>query len=175
VKAIETRYAGCRFRSRLEARWAVFLDHLGLPWKYEPEGFETPAGWYLPDFWLPSVDRWLEIKGGSVTKRDLAKAAHVARAGWKPNGWTFRIQQGDIPRPGQPLMGMSWGMILLPVGASNPLPIEESMTYPPEWFGWIERSAWVPKFDGEWSRVDAALTAARSARFEHGEAPGAHP
>jgi hypothetical protein len=52
IKAIETRYANCRFRSRLEARWAVFFDHLGVKWEYEPEGFDTPAGPYLPDFAL---------------------------------------------------------------------------------------------------------------------------
>jgi hypothetical protein len=50
IKAIETRYKGYRFRSRLEARWAVFFDALELRWDYEPEGFETNAGNYLPDF-----------------------------------------------------------------------------------------------------------------------------
>lgn len=50
IKAIETTYRGYRFRSRLEARWAVFFDALGLQWEYESEGFETSAGWYLPDF-----------------------------------------------------------------------------------------------------------------------------
>jgi len=29
IQAIETRYAGYRFRSRLEARWAVFFDNFG--------------------------------------------------------------------------------------------------------------------------------------------------
>ncbi len=68
IAPIETRYAGCRFRSRLEARWAVFLDHLGLSWDYEPQGFHLPSGSYLPDFWLPGVQAggtvgvWLEIK-----------------------------------------------------------------------------------------------------------------
>lgn len=52
IRAIETRYAGCRFRSRLEARWAVFFDTLQIPWEYEPEGFETSNGPYLPDFRL---------------------------------------------------------------------------------------------------------------------------
>lgn len=28
LKPIDTHYKGCRFRSRLEARWAVFFDHL---------------------------------------------------------------------------------------------------------------------------------------------------
>ena len=40
IKAIETMYKGYHFRSRLEARWAVFFDTLGIPWKYENEGYE---------------------------------------------------------------------------------------------------------------------------------------
>jgi hypothetical protein len=40
IKAIETRYKGYRFRSRLEARWAVFFDALGVEWEYEKEGFD---------------------------------------------------------------------------------------------------------------------------------------
>jgi hypothetical protein len=63
VKAIETRYAGCRFRSRLEARWAVFFDTLGIAWEYEAQGYELPSGRYLPDFWLPACDTWIEVKG----------------------------------------------------------------------------------------------------------------
>ena len=51
IKPIETLYNGFRFRSRLEARWAVFLDGLGVRYEYEPEGFEIPGvGAYLPDF-----------------------------------------------------------------------------------------------------------------------------
>lgn len=50
MRAIDTVYGGYRFRSRLEARWAVFFDSLGLQWDYEPEGFELDAGRYLPDF-----------------------------------------------------------------------------------------------------------------------------
>lgn len=46
VKALETRYAGTLFRSRLEARWAAFFDVLAWQWTYEP-----PVGrGYLPDF-----------------------------------------------------------------------------------------------------------------------------
>jgi hypothetical protein len=69
VKAIQTRYAGCHFRSRLEARWAVLFDHLGIPWEYEPQGFEIqgahrnePVVRYLPDFWLPEQGQWVEVK-----------------------------------------------------------------------------------------------------------------
>lgn len=61
IKAIETRYKGYRFRSRLEARWAVFFDALGVRWEYEPEGFDLGSnGWYLPDFLVGQV--WIEIK-----------------------------------------------------------------------------------------------------------------
>lgn len=63
IKAIETRYKGYLFRSRLEARWAVFFDAVGIKWQYEPEGFETSAGWYLPDFYLPELNMWVEVKG----------------------------------------------------------------------------------------------------------------
>lgn len=53
IKAIETKYKGYRFRSRLEARWAVFFGKMGIAWQYEMEGYELPSGRYLPDFWLP--------------------------------------------------------------------------------------------------------------------------
>ncbi|WP_250029758.1 hypothetical protein [Paractinoplanes maris] len=63
-KPIETHYAGCRFRSRLEARWAVFLDHLDIRWEYEPQGYTLPSGAnYLPDFWLPGLGLHVEVKG----------------------------------------------------------------------------------------------------------------
>jgi len=65
MKAIETKYKGYRFRSRLEARWAVFFDSVGTCWEYEPEGFDLgSSGWYLPDFFLPDVRKgvWVEIK-----------------------------------------------------------------------------------------------------------------
>jgi len=52
MRAIETRYAGHLFRSRLEARWAVCFDALGIPWEYEPEGYWLDNGPYLPDFRL---------------------------------------------------------------------------------------------------------------------------
>lgn len=40
IKPIETVYKGYRFRSRLEARWAVFFDAQGIEWEYEPENRE---------------------------------------------------------------------------------------------------------------------------------------
>ena len=74
MKAIETKYKGYRFRSRLEARWAVFFDALGLQWEYEPEGYDLgEAGWYLPDFYLPECNMWVEIKGTKATEDEKSK------------------------------------------------------------------------------------------------------
>lgn len=64
MKAIETTYKGYRFRSRAEARWAIFFDALGIDWIYEPEGFELSDGtMYLPDFYLPQCRTFFEVKG----------------------------------------------------------------------------------------------------------------
>lgn len=64
IKAIETKYKGYRFRSRLEARWAVFFDECGIKWEYEPEGYDLDSGYYLPDFFLPEIGggTWIEVK-----------------------------------------------------------------------------------------------------------------
>ena len=81
IKPIETEYKGYKFRSRLEARWAVFFDAIGAKWEYEPEGFELADGTrYLPDFLLHGVrgrgqengDIYVEIKG-VMTPDDLHK------------------------------------------------------------------------------------------------------
>lgn len=70
IKAIETIYNGYKFRSRLEARWAVFFDALKIEWDYEKEGFELGNGErYLPDFWLPKQKLWVEIKGESPSDK----------------------------------------------------------------------------------------------------------
>ena len=52
ISAIETAYKGYRFRSRLEARWAMFFDLTGVPWVYEPECLKVDGEAYLPDFLL---------------------------------------------------------------------------------------------------------------------------
>lgn len=54
----DTVYSGCRFRSRLEARWAVFFDAVGILWVYLPEE-STPE--YSPDFWLPEHQWHVEV------------------------------------------------------------------------------------------------------------------
>jgi hypothetical protein len=73
LQAIETKYRAYRFRSRLEARWAVFLDAAGIRWEYEPEGFDLKGGWYLPDFWLPRSKSFLEIKPEADSWHEASK------------------------------------------------------------------------------------------------------
>ncbi len=61
-QAIETKYNGYKFRSRLEARWAKFFDALGVKYEYEPEGVDLYYnGKYLPDFRLFGK-YYLEVK-----------------------------------------------------------------------------------------------------------------
>ena len=88
MKVIETEYKGYRFRSRLEARWAVFFDACGVKWEYEPEGFDLGDGlYYLPDFLLHDVayrcgeafDLWLEVKG-IMNETDVKKIVKFASA-----------------------------------------------------------------------------------------------
>ena len=99
MKAIETIYHGYRFRSRLEARWAVFFDALGITYEYEPQGFDLDGVWYLPDFWLPEQGCWAEIKGVSPTEEEQTKARRFALHSGKP----VHVFSGEIcvpdPRP----------------------------------------------------------------------------
>lgn len=76
----ETKYKGYRFRSRLEARWAVFFDAMGIKYKYEEYGFEESVGVdgdekyrWLPDFYLPDSATWVEVKGGRPSAKDIEK------------------------------------------------------------------------------------------------------
>lgn len=107
IKAIETRYAGCRFRSRLEARWAVFFDTLGVEWEYESQGFEIPERIfrkptrYLPDFWLPTMNVYAEVKGTldqDSTERLLNSAAVLSSPEGGCGGGHDLVVLGPIPK-----------------------------------------------------------------------------
>src|SRR5579859_611696 len=77
-KVIETKYRGYHFRSRLEARHAVFFDALGVRYEYEKEGYDLDGVWYLPDFWLPDLHYWIEIKGQEPTEAEVQKIQILA-------------------------------------------------------------------------------------------------
>lgn len=96
LKAIETTYNSYKFRSRIEARWAVFFDTLGICYEYEKEGFDLGHGmYYLPDFWLPEHECYIEIKGAEPTIDEDAKAARLAEHSGKPV-YTFWGEVGSF-------------------------------------------------------------------------------
>jgi hypothetical protein len=62
------------FRSQLERDWAATLDALWIVWDYEPERVTLRDGrGYIPDFWLPDLRTWLEVKGPGVAGLDKTK------------------------------------------------------------------------------------------------------
>lgn len=96
IRAIETSFKGYRFRSRLEARYAVFLDALGVRYEYEKEGFELEdAGRYLPDFWLPDLHVWLEVKGQEPKWDEIRKAQELYYAAERTGEWAVAIGVGE--------------------------------------------------------------------------------
>ena len=176
IKAIETVYKGYRFRSRLEARWAVFYDALGIEWEYEKEGFEFWDGSrYLPDFYLKDYG-WIEIKGIEPTQEEKRLANFLGQVTGRP----VYIFFGSIPEPGS-------------LGYFRDDGLSAYIIYP-NWdvmFEWCRCQSCGKlgiQFEGRTSRIckhtsddhgmlwddpviNAAYQKARSARFEHGERP----
>lgn len=79
IQPIPTMYNDVKFRSRVEARWAVFFDAAGLRYQYEPDGFVVFEGGYLPDFWLPDVKMFFEVKGVDPDMEEMVKCAALCR------------------------------------------------------------------------------------------------
>lgn len=168
MRAIETRYNGYRFRSRLEARWAVFFDALGIQYQYEPEGYELSDGTrYLPDFWLHSFHGGMlvEVKpdGGN-----FAKAIQLSRE----EGFAVWLAEGlpdtrvyTVYEPGCP-----WGDSWVGIPNADQAHGEDRMYAAPEYEdedGRIRGEALGHLGD----HYHRAVEAAKSARFEHGEVP----
>lgn len=166
---IQTMYKGHRFRSRLEARWAVFFDAYGIEWEYEKEGYELPSGWYLPDFWLPNASRccgrageWLEIKPSIPGAEEIAKCSELRHhtkstvnlvAGYP---WDFYIYVWSMQ------------LQLLVDGAESGRGTEarDLIAYMQHWAGVLPGEAALRRMD-----LVKAVSKARSARFEFGETP----
>ena len=85
MKAIETKYKGYYFRSRTEARWAVWFDEMDISWEYEKEGYDLDGIYYLPDFWINCWDSFVEIKGvplnelSEIEQIKIRKLAYYSR------------------------------------------------------------------------------------------------
>ena len=65
-------------RSRVEAKWAIYFDAMGFSWEYELEGYELDGIRYLPDFWLPQISMWAEVKAGPFTETEREKCRLLA-------------------------------------------------------------------------------------------------
>ena len=65
---------GVVYRSRMEGRWAYLMHTLGIPFEHEPASFPVPGGLYVPDFWLPTGGRYLEVKPQAPKPEELHKA-----------------------------------------------------------------------------------------------------
>jgi len=58
-------HGGVYMRSSYEQRFAAVLDSLGLEWEYEPKHFAVlnHTKTYLPDFFIPKLELYVEVKG----------------------------------------------------------------------------------------------------------------
>ena len=170
IKPIPTTYQGCRFRSRIEARWAVFFDALDVKWQYEPQGFELDGELYLPDFFLPGWRAWVEIKGAPPSERelDLCRKLWAGRRSAREN--VFLIS-------GQPWLNEYEVFVAMPDGCAPGFTFAEygeTLFLASDWEdirlrGPLEEVSGRAAIDGP--IIEAAYVRARSARFEHGEKP----
>lgn len=82
--SLPTVWNGISFRSRLEARWAVFFDSMKprIVYEYEPELIGTPYGAYLPDFWLPELHTFFIVKGNGMDEQEKAKCDWIGQQGY---------------------------------------------------------------------------------------------
>ena len=180
IRAIETHYNGYHFRSRSEARFAVFLDTIGLEYSYELEGYDLGPrlGYYLPDFYIPDLDALIEIKGPEPTDVEVSKLKAVC-VGTKKDGYIF---YGAIEIPKRSSKA-NLGILYLPDTASVTLVEHQIWTQCPKckrffiseygnfvWCDCIYKQYKVFGNPHSFALVQG-YKAAKSARFEHGETP----
>jgi hypothetical protein len=161
LKAIETRHKGYRFRSRLEARWAVYLDTMGIRWLYESEGYDLgSAGFYLPDFYLPQVALWAEVKPEALTDSEMLKVEQLA----------VQSRHGVVLLVGVPGPHSYWTVFAKPDGSVelDDVIVDARCLDENRFF----RSTGFDPDGSDFSddpTIMMAVNAARSARFEFGE------
>ena len=104
---IPRRYAWTEFRSSLEADWACTLDSLGIRWQYEPVTVTLPSGeWYVPDFWLPELSTYIEVKGDGIPRRH--KPAQLAQLDESVIVLLGQAPVGKADENGWRSWGISW-------------------------------------------------------------------
>lgn len=179
VKPIETRAFGRRFRSRLDARWAVFFSSLGLPWEYEPEGFAVGEGLrYLPDFRVTYPgrgseeihDEWFEVK----PRLDLVTPLEWQKMLAFDTGYASLIVLDGEPATRMYLRASE----IFAEGRLSPSALKQERSGWALWSGkgrlwWDEQANFFSPttYFGDSTEIEDAVSAALSARFEHGESP----
>ncbi len=76
-RGIGGKYQGTYMRSTWERLVAAWLDRCGIHWQYEPKRFYFDDCSYLPDFYLPDLGIWWEVKG--YFSEDAAKKISLFR------------------------------------------------------------------------------------------------
>ncbi len=61
------------FRSTWEANFARILNHHNIKWLFEKKRFKLEKHFYIPDFYLPSLDIFVELKGYELSKKEKYK------------------------------------------------------------------------------------------------------
>ena len=89
-----TTYRGIPMRSRLEARFAAFLDGGKEPWQYEPRAFADETGQYLPDFQLGDKT-FIEVKP-TIDQAEAAMTAMERIWSSEPDA-TLMVVFGSVP------------------------------------------------------------------------------
>lgn len=182
IKPIETEYNGYMFRSRLEARWAVFFDSMGIKYEYEPEGFTLSDGTnYLPDFRIYVRHRsyeneyepvYVEVKGeltkDAIHKAELFCGLFERQGEFVRNGYPLIIL-GNIPKDEDEWLEQffdNFSMI-------NSFLYMDSDSYC-AFFTKHDGEIWLAGPDHEqyhYGDMNESLLKARKARFEFGETP----
>lgn len=80
IQPIPTFYKGITYRSRVEARWQIFFNRLNLHAVWEKEGYPLPSGWYLPDYWITTLEHFAEVKGKEFSDVEIERCRELAIA-----------------------------------------------------------------------------------------------
>lgn len=77
-------HKGYKLRSYTELMWARLMDAIDVFYLYEPDLIQVEGCKYLPDFYLPAADIYLEVKGTYPTPEEKAKAEQAHKATGRP-------------------------------------------------------------------------------------------
>ena len=161
---IETRYKEILFRSRIEARWALFYDKIKVSWQYEAEGYDLNGTKYLPDFWMPQQDCFIEIKGAYPTIKEQCKVSLLSQLSGK-QAFIF----GPLPTIARyGMIGPSDGewdsLAFFPKGAGDSGYLWCSNNFT-GYYRIIKSDRIIPDYNSVTDELVYAYNAARSARF----------